>query len=79
VLGGEFRPLYEDGAVFSTFKTPFAAPTPAPAAGGAPAPAPAPAAVDNVERVIMFNPQGEKRAVRADQVEKAKGQGWRMP
>jgi hypothetical protein len=26
VLGGEFRPLYEDGAVFSTFKTPFVAP-----------------------------------------------------
>jgi hypothetical protein len=31
VLGGEFRPLYEDGAVFSTFKTPFVA---AAAAGG---------------------------------------------
>ena len=25
VLGNEFRPLYEDGAVFSTYKTPFAA------------------------------------------------------
>jgi hypothetical protein len=25
VLGGEFRPLYEDGAVFSTFRTPFVA------------------------------------------------------
>jgi len=32
-----------------------------------------------VERVIMLNPQGERRAVRADQVEKAMGQGWRMP
>ena len=40
---------------------------------------PAPAAAGNVERVIMLNPQGERRAVRADQVEKAKGQGWRMP
>jgi hypothetical protein len=76
VLGGEFRPLYEDGAVFSTFKTPFAAPTPASAAGGAPAPAPA---VGGVERVVMLDPEGKKRAVRADQVKKAEGQGWRMP
>jgi len=34
VLGGEFRPLYEEGAVFSTFKTPFVA---AAAAGTRPA------------------------------------------
>jgi hypothetical protein len=34
VLGNEFRPLYEDGAVFSTFKTPFTA---AAAAGTRPA------------------------------------------
>lgn len=32
-----------------------------------------------VERVIMLNPDGKKQAVRADQVEKAKAQGWRMP
>jgi hypothetical protein len=38
-----------------------------------------PSSVGSVERVIMLNPQGERRAVRADQVEKAKGQGWRMP
>jgi hypothetical protein len=34
VLGGEFRPLYEEGAVFSTFRTPFIA---AAAAGTRPA------------------------------------------
>ena len=38
-----------------------------------------PVQAGQVERVIMLNPQGERRAVRADQVEKAKGQGWRMP
>jgi hypothetical protein len=39
VLGNEFRPLYEDGAVFATFRSPFVAPASAPATGGAPAPA----------------------------------------
>ena len=47
-------------------------------APAAPAAAPAPAA-PAVERVIMLDPNGTKRAVRADQVEKAKAQGWRMP
>ncbi len=71
VLGGEFKPLYEKGGVFAGLgeKSPFMVATPAAAA-------PAPAAV---ERVVMLNPQGQRLAVRADQVEKAKAQGWRMP
>jgi outer membrane murein-binding lipoprotein Lpp len=44
-----------------------------------PSAAGAPVQAGGVERVIMLNPQGERRAVRADQVEKAMGQGWRMP
>ena len=67
--GGTFAGLL-DAPKSAVAKAP-AAPS-ATATGGAPA---APA----VERVIMLAPDGAKKAVRADQVEKAKAQGWRMP
>ena len=70
VFAPEWKPLFNEGGVFAARGSPFVAARPA--AAGAPA---APA----VERVIMLNPAGEKRAVRAEQVEKAKAQGWRMP
>lgn len=40
---------------------------------------PSPISGAPVERVIMLDKEGKRKAVRADQVEKAKAQGWRMP
>ena len=77
VLGNEFRPLYADSGVFSSFKDPFPA-APAPAAPAAAAPGAVAAPV--VERVIMIDKEGKRQAVRADQVERAKAEkGWRLP
>ena len=68
-----FGPAVGAGGIYSDVWTLPKAPATA-VAGGAPAPA-----AGGVERVIMIDKEGKRQAVRADQVERAKAQGWRMP